>query len=231
VSERTVRIEAPAFRYIETRFPPIDIFDGLYDTEEEQRFAFALEAATNTRLADPARRLAVLPEGSLPTAEEGNGASWVVAAFVYTSESGARFNGPELGAWYCALEPETGLGEVSFHAERRLRASEAGFPNTIQLRELVVRLETEMIDLRGLRADLYDADDHAASQAFARERRWPYGVPPTDGFAYDSVRVRGGTNLVLFRPRAVPLPVLQGSHYQLDWDRAGLATRTRLSAA
>ena len=225
------RITGPIYRYIDTRYPPINVFDGLYDIEKEQRLAFALEAATNPRLADPARRLAALPEGSLPTTEDGNGATWVMASFVYTAERGGRFNGPELGAWYASLEADTAIGEVAYHNARRLAASEAGFPNTIQLRELVTDLDADLLDVRGAQATsrLTDPNDYSISQAFSRERRWPYGDPPEDGLVYDSVRAAGGTNVVLFRPRAVPLPVLQGEHRQLDWNRAGALTVTRLS--
>lgn len=222
------RITGPVYRYIDTRYPPIDVFDGLYDTEEEQRLAFELEAATNPRLTDPARRLAVLPEGSLPRPQDRNGATWVVASFVYTAEGGGRFNGSELGAWYAATERATAVAEVAYHNERRLRASADGFPNTIQLRGLVTRLAADLLDVRGGPGILYEPDDYAASQAFALERRWPNAEPGEDGLVYDSVRARGGTNVVLFRPRAVPLPVLQGEHRQLDWDRLGGLTVTRL---
>nr|WP_246408667.1 RES family NAD+ phosphorylase [Parvularcula dongshanensis] len=161
--------------------------------------------------------------------EPGDGATWVVAAFIYTAETGGRFNGPELGAWYAATEEETAVSEAAYHNERRLRASEGGFPNTIQLRGLATTLDAELLDVRGGPEDLYAPDDYALPQGFAAQRRWPRAEPGEDGLIYDSVRAPGGTNVVLFRPRAVPLPVLQGEHRQLDWDRQGRLTVSALT--
>lgn len=70
--------------------------------------------------------------------------------------------------------------------------------------------------------------DYTASQAFAHQRRWPIRAKSWDGLIYDSVRRAGGENIALFRPAAVPLPVLQARHFQYDWDKAGAVTVTRL---
>ena len=219
-------------RLISSRYPTIGVFDDLVDDESELRIAFELEAATNPRLNDAVARLHRLPEGALVAAPEGNGATMVMAAFIHTSESGGRFHDEALGAWYAATDVETAIAETAYHNERRLRLSEGGFPNRVQLRELIATVDIECLDLRGQQAeqaDLYDPDDYSASQAFAQSIRWPYVDNGEDALAYDSVRRHEGGNIVIFRPQAVPLPILQGDHYQYDWDRAGTITVSKLT--
>ena len=117
-------------------------------------------------------------------------------------------------------------------AAKRLKASAAGFPARIQMRELIVRLNADLLDLRGAQAsrpELYDQADYAASQAFAREVRWPFADPGEDGLVFDSVRRAGGVNVCIFRPKALPLPVAQADHYEYVWDAGGELTIVKLS--
>jgi hypothetical protein len=72
--------------------------------------------------------------------------------------------------------------------------------------------------------------DYTASQAFAAARRWPFAPAAEAGVAYDSVRRAGGTNLCLWRPSAVPTPVLQGGHFEYVWDARGELTVLRLTS-
>lgn len=227
-----VPIQARTHRLILSRYPTIGVFDDLVDDEAELRIALELEAATNPRLNDAVARLHRLPEGTLVAAPEGNGATLVMAAFIHTSESGGRFHDAALGAWYAATDVETAIAETRYHNERRLRMSEGGFPNRVQLRELITTVDMECLDLRDRQAerpDLYDPDDYSASQAFAQTIRWPYAQSGEDALAYNSVRRQGSDNIVIFRPQAVPLPVLQGDHYQYDWDRTGTITVSKLT--
>lgn len=214
------RFTSRTHRLVNSRFPTTGVFDDIAEDEEELRVAFQLEEMTNGRLLAMAR-LEMMPPGSLaagPTATLAN------AAFLHASESGGRFNGPDLGAWYCATDIETAIEETLHHNGRRLRLSASGFPNRIQLRELVVHLDLDLADLRGLqaeRAELYDPDDYRASQAFAADIRWPGDPDGVDGLVYDSVRRPGGVNACIFRPGALPLPILQGGHYEYVWDAKG----------
>lgn len=216
-------------RLINSRYPPIDVFEGLYTNETERRIAFILEQATSPRVVG---RLDALPLGSLPMSASNDGASYVAAAFIYTSETGGRFNSAKLGAWYAAFDIETAIAETLHHNTRRLEASAAGFPNRIQLRELIVTVSVDALDLRGaqaVRPELYHPTDYARSQAFADDIRWPYAQPGEDALVYDSVRNAGGANLCVFRPQAVPLPVLQGEHLEYHWDADGVARVLKLT--
>lgn len=213
---RPARIRGRTHRLILSRYPTVGVFDDIAASEADLRAAFELESLTSGRLTEAAR-LARLPGGALLT---GPGATLVMAAFLYADPAGGRFTDHRLGAWYAAREIETAIEETVFHNDRRLRASAGGFPARLQLRDLITDVDFAALDLRG-REDLHDPATHAPSQAFAAGRRWPFAEPPHDAFVYDSVRRKGGTNLVIFRPAAVPLPVLQGEHYEYVWDARG----------
>jgi hypothetical protein len=113
-----------------------------------------------------------------------------------------------------------------------LRLSAGGFPNRIQIRELIVTIKSDFVDVRGLqknRPELYRDADYSASQAFASEIRWPKSPPPENGIVFDSVRRKSGTNVCIFWPSKVPLPVAQGDHFEYQWDAAGHPTVMKLT--
>jgi RES domain-containing protein len=218
VSFAYAAIAGRTHRLIASRFPTIGVFDDIAADEEELRVAFLLENLTNPRSQ---RRLSLVPPGELVAGPSG---SLVMAAFLHAAEEGGRFNDGDLGAWYASLDLATAFAETVHHHERRLRASAAGFPARIQMRELSARIGVALLDLRGARdshADLYDRGSYAASQAFARDRRWPFAEPGESGLIFESVRHQGGTNVCIFRPKAIALPVTQGDHYEYIWSAAG----------
>lgn len=210
-------------RLIPSRFPPIALFDAALSPEEATA-AFALEAATNERLAEVRGRLAALPAAERAA---GPGAGYAMAAFLHGAAG--RFNDGRLGAWYAALERETAIDEVAFHLRRRLAASAAGFPAVMDLRELVSRPRARLRDLARLpprqAAPLLRPDDYARSQIYGLTAR----TAGADGLLWPSVRRCGGTCLVLFKPRLC-LPVAQGDHYRFAWDSAGAFQAHRLTA-
>ncbi|MGD9537634.1 MAG: RES family NAD+ phosphorylase [Alphaproteobacteria bacterium] len=209
-------------RLIASRYPTVGPFDYMGDVETIEA-ALALEGATNDRLNDVAGRLALLAPGDIaigvPSAHQA------MAPFLHPAEAGGRFNGPELGAWYAALDIETAIAETRYHHHRRLAASQAGFPSTIEMRELLSRPSADLVDLRRLDdAALYHHEDYRAGQRFGRARR----DERRDGIWYRSVRRREGENVVLFKPRLL-VPVIQGDHYRYDWDAQGAFSATRLT--
>jgi RES domain-containing protein len=224
------RLTARTVRLIASRFPPVGVFDDIAGSEADLRAAFELEELTNTRLMATAR-LRQIPGGEV--AHGAPGASLIMAAFLYASETGGRFTDGRLGGWYAATELGVALAETAYHHERRLRASAQGFPARIQMRELVAVFDAEFLDLRGLQAshpDLYHLDDYAASQAFAAARRWPFATVAETGVIYDSVRRPGGVNLCVWRALSVPTPVEQGDHFDYVWDAAGQLSILKLTS-
>lgn len=220
------RLRGRTHRLIASRFPTVGVFDDIAANEDELRAAFILEDLTNVRSH---ARLDTLPVGGVAT---GPTAYLAMAAFLHCGEGGGRFTGAELGAWYASTDLKTAMAETVFHHERRLKMSAGGFPARIQMRELMARLRSQLLDIRGAQQghpELYDPHDYSGSQAFARGLRWPLGDPGEDGLVFDSVRRSGGTNVCIFRPTALELPIAQADHYEYVWDAAGVLTIVKLT--
>jgi RES domain len=227
---RRARVRCLTHRMIASKYPPIGIFDDITSDADDLRVAFELEALTNDRLA--AQRIGLLPKEEIISGPDGAGASIVMAAFLHADEMGGRFTDSRLGGWYASFDVETAIAETLYHNTRRLRMSDGSFPNRIQIGELIVDIDTKLIDVRGLQKDrpeLYMDADYSASQAFASELRWPKLASAENGIVYDSVRRANGTNVCIFWPSKVSLPVIQGDHFEYRWDSAGFSTVVKLT--
>lgn len=211
----------PTHRIINSRWPSVGLFDTLVDDEVELRQLFELEMSANPRNQKEVGRLAQIPEGGIVMGETAN---MVMAAFVHCHEDGGRFNSGRLGAWYAAYDVDTAIAETAYHQTKRLALSEGGFPQQMQMRQLMTSVSTTLMDVRGQQdnhADLYDREDYGQSQSFADRLRWPYSEDGIDGLVYDSMRREGGTNICVFRPHALERPITQGDHFQYVWDKDG----------
>jgi RES domain len=223
------RVRERTHRLIASRYPTVGPFDDLTADKEDLAVAVLLESVTNDRLAVLSRRLALLPPTEIV---QGPGATMVMAAFLHANEAGGRFTDGRLGAWYASFGVETAIAETLHHSTRRLRNSERGFPSAIQLREFVARIDSDLIDIRGekeSRPELYHPDDYATAQAFGAGLRWPKSEPGENGIVYDSVRRAGGTNVCIYRPSLIILPVDPGERYEYRWDSSGRASVLKLT--
>lgn len=225
----SIDVPGQTHRLIASRFPTVGVFDGLADTEEDLRVLFELEMLANPRLQAGVGRLARIPKGGVAS---GPTANQVMAAFVHCHEDGGRFNDGRLGAWYAALDVQTGIAETVHHLTRRLSLSEGGFPQTIQMRELVATVRESCLDLCGqatAHAALYDPNDYSTAHNFAASVRWPFAEGGVAGLRYDSVRQAAGVNVCVFKPTAIALPVAQGGHYQYAWNANGEISIAKLT--
>ena len=223
------RVRERTHRLVASHYPTVGVFDDLTDEPEDLRIALLLASATDDLVANPARRIALLPDDDIV---QGPTASLVMAAFLHADPAGGRFSDARLGAWYAALDVLTAIAETLYHSGRRLRLSDGAFPSSIQVRELIAGIDCELIDIRGIgsaRPELYDPDDYSASQAFGTGLRWPPRGRGEGGIIYDSVRRADGTNVCLWRPQLVERPVTQGDHYLYQWDAAGTAFVNKLT--
>jgi hypothetical protein len=223
------QIIAATHRLIASRYPTVGVFDDLAADPDELTIAFLLESVTNDRLSILSRRLPLLPQTEIV---QGAGATMVMAAFLHADPAGGRFTDGRLGAWYAALDVETAIAETVHHSTRRLRLSDGAFPSSIQMRELIGQIDCALVDIRGLRQDrpaLYHADDYAGSRTFGVALRWPREGEGENGIIYDSVRRAGGTNVCIYRPSLIALPVVQADHYAYRWDASGQVTVLKLT--
>jgi hypothetical protein len=198
----------PTHRLIPSRFPPVGAFDTVA-TAADARAVMELEEWTNDRLV--AERLRRLPEAEWVYGSPNS--SVVMAAFLHAPLDGARFSGPDLGAWYAAAAITTAVAEVAHHLRREAVAR--GLPEARRVyRAYTARLlGDDYLDLRRMQAskpDVYAPDSYAASQILGEMVR----ASGRSGIVYDSVRHAGGTNVVVHRPRHVT-EVTQAAHYDI----------------
>jgi hypothetical protein len=215
-------VQQKTYRLIASRHPTVGIFDDLTSDPDELRAAFLLESFTNDRVASS--RLNRLPDTEIISGANGSGATIVMAAFLHSDEDGGRFTDYRLGGWYASFELKTAIQETIYHHFRQLSLSDAGFPNRIQMRELQADISTELVDVRGwgsAHPELYHRTDYSASQAFANKLRWTHESRAENGIVFDSVRCASGTNICLFWPSQVSLPIVQGDHFEYQWNAKG----------
>lgn len=198
-----------AHRIIPSHYPPIDLFERIYDTPEELSIAFEIEAMTNDRLRDQAGDLQLVP---IEDRLIGPGSSPVMAAFTHLG-FGSRFTNGDFGVYYAADSLETAIAETIYHKELEMAAANE---ESIELtmRCYVGDIMLPMHDIRGgAFVDLHDPDNYSASQAYAASRR----VLGSDGLLYNSVRRPGHECIAAFRAVALKPPV-QGEHLKYFWD-------------
>jgi RES domain len=208
----TARFRARMHRLIASRWPTIGVFD-IVTSAEDLEATLLLESLTNDRVNETLARLGQLDRSEWVTGQPG--ATVIMAAFCHPAPGGGRFNGPALGAWYCAGEIETAIAETVYHHTKRLAYSAGGFRHVIQMREFISEVDAEVFDIRNLRErrpELYDPDSYKASQPFGEATR----QVGAKGIIYASVRRTGGTNLVVFQPSLLP-PVWEGDHFDYRW--------------
>lgn len=198
----------PSFRLIPSHYPPIGLFDTVA-TPTDLEAVMELAGWTNDRLV--AERINRLPKSELVYGRPNS--SIVMAAFLHAAPAGTRFSKSDLGAWYAAADLRTAAAEVGHHL-RREAASRSLTAMKRTYRAYSARLDGDYVDIRGLRErrpELYAPDSYTASQEYGESVRASGG----DGIVYESVRLRGGTNVVAYRPSKV-LEVVQADHFEIS---------------
>lgn len=175
------------------------VLQRLAEDADQLQDLIELDGATNDRLLGEANHLPGISVHELlfgvPHAHIVN------AAFCHPHPLGARFNGPERGAWYAGFELETSQGEVAHHKREELREINWKEPETFTFDEYLADFRADFHDTRGdpAYARVLDLDSYAASQRLARELL----AARSAGIVYPSVRRRRGTCLACFRPAFV----------------------------
>lgn len=204
----------PTHRLIPSRFPPIGAFDTVATAADAQA-VMELEGWTNDRLV--AERLARLPEAEWVFGAPNS--SVVMGAFLHASPSGARFSGPDLGAWYAAAALNTAIAEVAHHLRREAVTRNLPEARRTYRAYTAKLLGNDYLDIRGQQGskpDIYAPESWAASQVLGEAVR----ASGRSGIVYDSVRHAGGTNVAVHRPRHVA-EVRQAAHYDIIVPVAG----------
>jgi hypothetical protein len=185
---------------------------AIADDDAHLQAIFELDAATNDRLLAEHQRLPGIGLDELVFAVPC--ASIVNAAFSHAHPLGARFTGPDRGAWYAAFELATSQAEVAFHKSVQLAEIDR-FTDSVTYDDYLADFSASFHDLRrarGFRACLNPAS-YVESQALG-ERLFEAG---SLGIVYPSLRRAAGTCLVCFRP-ALVTNVRRHRTYRFTWD-------------
>jgi hypothetical protein len=173
---------------------------------------FDLDAATNDRMLAPFN---LLP--GIGVEELVYGVPWssvVNAAFCHANPLGARFSGPDRGAWYAGVAIETAQAEVAFH--RSVELAEVNWPNlSVTYDDYLADVSADLHDLRNAPAwrGALDPDSYVASQELAGRLLAAGSL----GIVYPSVRHAAGTCLCVFRPPLVA-NVRRAGTWRFTWE-------------
>jgi len=135
------------------------------------------------------------------------------AAFCHASPTGARFNGPDRGAWYAGFALKTSQAEVAFHKSVEL-AEVNWWQQSLTYDDYLADFGGEFHDIRG-QDDFKDCimpDSYVASQGLA-ENLLTKGAA---GVLYPSARTTGDC-IACFRPAMVG-NVRKDATYRFTWD-------------
>jgi hypothetical protein len=198
---------------------------AIADDDAHLQAIFELDHATNDRLLAEHRLLPGIGPEELVFAVPH--AAVVNAAFCHAHPLGARFSGPDRGAWYAAFEVETSQAEVAFH--KAVQLAEIGrFDDSVTYDDYLADFSASFHDLRKGRGfrDCLSPDSYMESQTLAQELLDGGSL----GIVYPSVRRPEGTCLACFRP-ALVANVRRGKTYRFTWrgDPEPTITATRRS--
>jgi len=201
------RIRWPkAFRIIPSRFPPINIFEELGNSD----LLSELEGITNPRLRETWGDISIVPPERRVTAPGG---TYVMAPFTHPNKKGSRFSSGDYGIYYAAREVETALAETVHHMTIFYRSTNDN-PHQNDFRCLMGKIDHKFHDIRTKPPKgVMDPDDYSTSQTFGKKLR----DGGSDGIAFMSVRHDGGQNIAAFWPDMVGIPV-QANHYKYNWN-------------
>ena len=191
------------------------VLAGLVEDERDLQALAEIEGATSARLMAQSVGISGLHPNEL--VYDVPHAHFINASFAYARpREPNRFNGPNRGAWYAALEVETCLAEVAFHMTAFL-ADAGDYHALVEYAEMFCSLAGDFLDLRQApRHRSLDADisiGYPVGNALAEQAR-AQGI---NGIIYPSVRHAGGTCVVALRPAAVQ-SVRQGDVDRLSWN-------------
>lgn len=193
---------------------------AIADDDAHLQALFELDGLTNDRLLASGQ---LLPGIGLEELVAGVPHAAVVnASFCHAHPLGARFSGPDRGAWYAAFELRTAQAEVGFH--KTVQLAEIGrWHDTVTYDDYLADFSARFHDLRRarrLRACL-DPRSYTASQTLAEALLDAGSL----GVIYPSVRQAGGTCVACFRP-ALVMNVRRTKTYRFTWDGASQPTVT-----
>ena len=210
-------------RLIPAKYSDDSVLARIADDDGHLQGIFALDHATNDRLRAEHDLLPGIAAGELVF--DVPHYRIINAAFCHASPTGARFNGPDRGAWYAGFDTQTSLAEVTFH--KALALSEINhFHDTATYDAYHADFEGDYHDIRGNPAfkNCLRTDDYRPAQVLAETLH----AKGSKGVIYPSVRAANGDCIACFAPGDLRA-VRKGRRFTLVW--SGVPEPTVTSAA
>ncbi len=205
--------QSKAYRLINSKLPPIALFDDIANAEDFP-LLYRLQEMTNPRLRAEAGDLSLLPTAEIPFGIPG--CSYAVAPFTHVNPMGSRFSDGLMGVLYLADSEETAIKEVAYHQDRYWRGVEGLHFERFIFRSLICSFASAGVsDATQLPMSdpIYNPDDYSASRAMAAKLR----TSGAKGIQYHSVRNPGAECWALFTPKGVR-KVSQSGIYEFIWN-------------
>ncbi|MHC8314637.1 RES family NAD+ phosphorylase [Pseudomonas sp. LB3P31] len=202
-----------AFRLVNSKFPPINLFDDVADAQEFEAL-YQIQALTNPRLRNELGQLEMIPRSEIPFGIPG--CSYATAPFTHVNPAGSRFSDGSFGVLYLAGSMETALAEVQHHQSLYWSKVRGLNYERFVFRGLACSfVEAAMKDATAIamKDPIYAPDNYAASHRLGKAVK-EAGCP---GLRYQSVRLRGNHCWALMTPRPVS-SIVQTAHYEMIWN-------------
>jgi hypothetical protein len=202
-----------AYRLVNSKFPPIALFDDVADADEFE-VLYQIQALTNPRLQNEAGRLELIPRAEIPFGIPG--CSYATAPFTHVNPSGSRFSDGSFGVLYLAASMETALAEVQHHQDRYWsKVQNLNYERFVFRGLSCTFVDEAMRDAASIAMTdpVYDPVDYTHSHRFGKAVK-DAGCP---GLRYNSVRMQGNYCWALMTPRPVS-SVIQTAHYEMIWN-------------
>ncbi|MGP9768689.1 RES family NAD+ phosphorylase [Halomonas sp. AOP13-D3-9] len=206
--------EVTGYRLVNSKFPPIDLFDDVASAEEFTAL-HALQALTNPRLQNEVGNLALLPPERIPFGIRG--CSYAVAPFTHVNPQGSRFSDGSFGGLYLADTLETAIAEVKHHQQVYWQnVPELHYERFVFRGLKAIFDEGGLGDALALPIDhaIYAPDDYSVSRPFGDDVR-----RSMDGLRYHSVRKLNARCWALMTPTNVA-DIIQTTHLEMIWNGA-----------
>ena len=205
--------QVQAHRLVNSKFPPIALFDDVADAEEFEAL-YQIQALTNPRLQNEVGRIELIPRADIPFGITG--CSYATAPFTHVNPQGSRFSNGRFGVLYLAATMEAALTEVHHHQNTYWSNVHGLNYERFVFRGLSCAfIEESMKDATSipLSDPIYAPDDYTHAHALGKAVK----DAGYKGLRYNSVRAQGSDCWALMTPKTV-LSIVQSTHYEMIWN-------------
>ncbi|WP_454845352.1 RES family NAD+ phosphorylase [Pseudomonas farris] len=202
-----------AYRLINSKFPPIALFDDVADADEFD-VLYQIQALTNPRLQNEVGRLELIPRVEIPFGIPG--CSYATAPFTHINPAGSRFSDGSFGVLYLAASMETALAEVQHHQNHYWsKVQNLNYERFVFRGLSCTFIDEAMKDAVSIPMNdpIYDPVDYTHSHRLGKAIKDAGWL----GLRYNSVRMHGNYCWALMTPRPIS-SVTQTAHYEMIWN-------------